>query len=294
MRFSFRHLLIVFLAILCLIAVVLLLAGSHRPDPLPLNALAIGDRAKVESLDVVLQPLIDLDFKTKSDVVKLRTEAVAQYPELLAGTYRPSDEVFGQIVDGLPWWGVLGAYYYGKGKLSIAGPSLHSQSIVNPYLIVVPDFGMRWHRSDVEGIDEQTVCNRLYCFPRNLRWYPKIGRVEVSYEAPCILRNRAGVFSLSAFNARDLGLQYIYVSYPRSRNIFKQKSVAHAYRNPQFIHRGGSCGYPGGCNNMSPRTPPLDDIFVSDLPCKVVVHLWERQPRSVDERPDIEYVMNFE
>lgn len=258
------------------------------------NGLAIKDRAAVEISDIELQPLAELDFKTKSEILSLRSDLVSRYSHLIAGAYRPSNAVFGQIVDGAPWWGVWGAYHYGSGVRSIAGPSLHSESILNPYLLVAPDFNMRWRVGAFERIDEQSGHNLFYCPPRNLRWYPKLGLAEVAYDAECLRKNRPHSFSLVALNARDFNLNYIYVSYRDSRNIFKENEPAGAYENPQYIHRGGSCGYAGGCNNMSPQTPPIDDIQIVGWPVKVVIHLWERNPGPVQKPPDIEYIMYFE
>lgn len=66
-----------------------------------------------------------------------------------------------------------------------------------------------------------------------------------------------------------------------------------AYDNPQFIHKGGSCGYPGGCNNMSPQTPPIDGISLDDLPAKIVVWLWRTRPDSVEVKPDFKYTIEI-
>lgn len=277
----------------------------HRPAfntvPLPAgvqthahkNALAIKNPAAMEVLEIQLQPLTDLNFKTKSEVLRMRSEAVARHSQLMAGNYQPSDAVFGQIVDGLPWWGILGAYTYGKGDRSIAGPALHSESILNPYLLVVPDFNIRLHPQAVEGMDEQTGYTQFYCAPRHLRWQPRLGRAEVTYDAECLRRNRAHSFSLAAYNARDLNLKYIYVSYRDSRNIVKQDEPTGAYENPQYIHQGPSCGFPGGCNNMSPQTPPIDDIRIVGWPVEVVIRLWENNPGTIEKHPDMEYIMHF-
>lgn len=258
------------------------------------NALAIRDRAVLDDLQIELQPLADLDFKSKADVLGIRRQAVTRYPDLIKGAYRPSDAVFGQIVDGLPWWGVLGAYHYGRGNKSIAGPSLHSLSILNPYLLVVPDFNMRrWDPGLLGTIDENTGHQQFYCSPQELRWQPRLGRVHVTYDAACLQRSGTNSFGLYAYNARDFNLRYIFVSYPDSLNILKENEPAGAYANPQFIHQGGSCGYPGGCNNMSPATPPIDNIQIFSWPVRVVIRLWESDPGSVTTPPDVEYVMHF-
>lgn len=165
---------------------------------------------------------------------------------------------------------------------------------MNPYLLVVADPHMRIWDPDYFGvIDEQTGQELIMCTPRSLRWYPKSGRAEVTYDAECFRRSGTYSFGLYAYNARDFNLRYIYVSYRDSLNIFKENEPAGAYANPQYIHQGGSCGYPGGCNNMSPATPPIDKIRISGWPVKVVIRLWENNPGSVSTPADMEYVMHF-
>ena len=85
-----------------------------------------------ERLDIKLNPMIELDFKTKDDIYRIRREYVFQYPQLVQADYRPEESVFGQIVDNKPWWGIAGHFYYGSGKNSIEGPSEESRFIVTP------------------------------------------------------------------------------------------------------------------------------------------------------------------
>jgi hypothetical protein len=81
------------------------------------NDLAIGKAVTVDSLENEIQSPTDLDFLSKADVYQLRNEAVFKYPQLMLNGYTPSEVVFGQIVDGLPWWVMHGQFFYGKGEL---------------------------------------------------------------------------------------------------------------------------------------------------------------------------------
>ena len=65
------------------------------------------------------------------------------------------------------------------------------------------------------------------------------------------------------------------------------------YHNPQYLHRGGSCGYPGGCNNISPRTPPIDNIQITAWPARVAIWFWRDDPGSELEAPDMVFVIEF-
>jgi len=90
-----------------------------------------------------------------------------------------------------------------------------------------------------------------------------------------------------------MNLNYIYVSYADSQNITKGEKLSTAYAIPHFIHQGGSCGYPGGCNNMSPPTPEIDGVEITGYPAKIVAWLWEEEPNSIEETPDMIFVLYF-
>src|SRR5574341_1634331 len=235
------------------------------------NALAIGSSARRAGIDIAIQPTVELDFMSKDDVLKLRVEAVKKYPELIVGEYEPAEAVFGQIVNGRPWWGTMGLFYYGPGEQSIEGTSEESRFILNPYLLVAADF---YGRSDGQPNSP------LYCAPGRLHWEPAAALAEAYYDGACVAQ-MDGRFDLIVYNARDMNLNYIYVRYADSQNISKPDPADYAYAIPQFIHQGGSCGYPGGCNNMSPPTPEIDGLTVTRLPAKVVAWLWATQPASV-------------
>ena len=114
----------------CLVASLLFLWWVRLPPP-NRNQLALGERATLETLDIPLQSPIELDFATQAEVFRLRTEAVFKYPDLIIGGYRPANSVFGQIEDGLPWWGTLGNFYYGSGEKSIEGPAGRQTAFVS-------------------------------------------------------------------------------------------------------------------------------------------------------------------
>jgi hypothetical protein len=251
--------------------------------------LALGAAAGSDAIDIRINAPAELDRLSKTEVLALRQRAVMAYPQVLAGPYTPSEAVFGQIVGSANWWGIPGQFRRGPGPESIEGPSEESRFILNPYLLVAPEFRDWWpHLTDSEAANFPFVC-----YPQSLRWIPREARVEASYAASCIAQRQSQEFDLIAYNARDLGLGFIYVAYEESSNVSKPQAPTQAYENPQFIHKGGSCGYPGGCNNMSPQTPPIDGIQIQALPATVVVKLWRSRPASVGANPDLKYVLEF-
>ena len=224
--------------------------------------------------------------------MKLRIEAVNRHVELIDGTYRPSEAVFGQIEDNLPWWGIAGIFYYGLGEKSIMGPSEESRFLLNPYLLVGVDLYHNWaHVSEAQILAPGVS---LDCAPTQLSWYPSERRAEVTYSAACVARTNSRYFDLISYNARDMNLNYIYVSYVDSHNISKPDPPAEPYAIPHYIHRGDSCGYPGGCNNMSPPSPVIDGLEITDFPSHVEIWLWQDEPNAISQPPDMKFVIQFQ
>jgi hypothetical protein len=283
------------LLILALLVLILVLSGAWcllRP-PANHNALAIGEAASIDRLDIPLQPPLELDFKTRAEVLQLREQAVYSHSELLVRGYKPYAPIFGRIVDGLPWWGVKGQFYYGSGERSIEGPSEESRFILNPYLLVAAEFYTYWDRARYPETEVSDANFRFYCAPNSLLWSPRQAYAEASYRANCIDSIGGGFFDLIAYNARDLNLTYLYVSYPDSQGIAHPDPPDRAYANPQFIHQGNSCGYAGGCNNMSPYTPEIDGIRIQSLPAKITIWLWKDDPGDPHQAPDMTFVLYF-
>jgi hypothetical protein len=258
-----------------------------------LNQLAIGENAKVSLVNLQIQPPLEFDSMTKEQILERRRSEVYRYPEIVYSGYDPYESIFGQIVDGLPWWGVAGQFYYGQGEQSIVGPSEESRFILNPYLLVSAEPCGMWDKNQVPESMILQPGFPFYCSPQDLIWQPEESYAEVTYDAACVLQRNYGCFNLIAYNARDLNLGYLYVSYENSQNITKTNRPSEPYAIPQYIHQGNSCGYPGGCNNMSPITPEIDALSVVTVPARLEIWLWRDKPASLDVPPDLEFVIHF-
>jgi hypothetical protein len=274
---------------LCLIGMWLVRPPAQKEENK--NALAIGERAKVESIDVTIHPPIELDTLTKEEVLELRIGEVYRYPELLFSAYEPNSRVFGEIVDGLPWWGIAGKFYYGQGEQSIEGQSDEARFIMNPYLLIAADPCGGFDRTMVSEQLIQRPGFPFYCPVEDLMWEPENNYVEVTYNASCVSQRNYSCFNLIAYNARDFNLNYIYISYEDSVNISKANRPNQAIAIPQYLHQGDSCGYIGGCNNISPATPELEGLSIVGMPARVEIWLWKEEPESLEISPDMIYVI---
>lgn len=239
-------------------------------------------------------PMVELDGMNKEVLYALRRQYVYQYPQLAPVEYWPTDAIFGQAESGRPWWGILGLSYYGPGKKGIEGPSEESRFILNPYILV--------------GLDAPNaiVCQGCpppvasYPFPKGVVWerrnvaraYYDVG----SYWATMRKYGHSDAFkqtmTLIAYNARDFGYNFLAVDMAQSSNVLPFPATSAPAEIRQYIHRGGSCGYQGGCNNMSPHQPELE-MPLKALPATAYIKLWRTQPANIQAAPDFVYILGM-
>ena len=278
------------------------------------NTLAIGQLSIIDSLSIPIVEPQEFDYKSQDEIFAIREQAALQYAWLLYTSYEPSYEVFSGIEDSIPWWGLQGQYYDGPGEQSILGPSEEARYLLNPYLLIGVDFsGLSiwsgraeafWNQGLITSAALESVNFPYYVVPQKLQWSPGRSRVEATYDLSqhlIRLNNwtarkltfRDASFDLIAYNARDLNMNYIYVDYAESIYISKEPYPKNAIEIKQYLHKGDSCGYPGGCNNMSPDVPELQDIYIGKLPAKAIIYLWQDKPAAVTDLADITYVINI-
>jgi hypothetical protein len=269
------------------------------------NELSLGKSSKVAGpIDIPIVPPADFNFKSRAEILQMRQREVLKHPELLKGTYVPDKDVFGQMVDGKPWWGTLGEAFYGRGEKSIRGEAEESRFILNPFLLA--------GEPSIAGFDKSIVTESaaisrrfpLFYKPTGLRWWPKEGKAQVTYEITAYKNEMRFKLALSQFtvnpnlhleviNARDLGLAYFYIPPAWAYNIGMSSPMSGPKLIPQYIHCGGSCGYPGGCNNMSPAFADLDSFTFTSLPARLCLMFWKHAPATGKEKPDMIYMINY-
>jgi hypothetical protein len=238
---------------------------------------------------------------------------VLQHSELVIGKYRPYDGVFGRIEDGKKWWGIVGQFYNGPGRRSPEGPAEESRFILNPFLLVAAEFlGLSFYDGGHLQWSGQVTAKDLadqnfpfVCRPQDLQWFPGRASGQVTYDVSKHLQALNHYtfkplstsdlrFEIVAYNARDLGFNYLAISPDKTENVINEKGALKApLELRQFIHCGGSCGYPGGCNNMSPSVPETDNLRITRLPAQLQVLLWRGQPQTTQDDPDMTFTIKF-
>jgi len=272
------------------------------------NELAIGTSAKTYgSIDIPIEPPADFNFKSRAEIFALREKEINKHFALLREPYQPDKSVFGAMKDGKPWWGDVGRAYYGSGENSIKGKSIVSRSILNPFLLAAVGTTLSLPRNRVTERDLSQRTYPTYYQATDLRWWPKLAKAEVTYNVSdyqrqisilcgvsnlVVIGGTHGGLAIELINAHDLGLGYLFIPPRFASNLGLAAPMSFPIPIPQFIHCGSSCGYPGGCNHISPPCPEIDKIMIQRLPARLVLLLWKTKPTERTP-PDITYTMNF-
>ena len=222
---------------------------------------------------------------------------VSEYPIFFQGKYDPrSSSVFRQIQEKKPWWGLKGLMCYGPGKLAIEGESDESRFIDNPFLLVTMEEGHA-----LVLLKNKGNCPLSYPKPTDILFDSDKMTFRVNYNASAHEKNIAHTaahnhmkspkmtYSFNGRNAVDFGMPYVYATNFKNLHFIESNNLTtYIQKFKDFIHVGGSCGYPGGCNNGSPHQPPMD-FQIDRYPASITFKLWKQKPTSVDEKADLLY-----
>lgn len=294
-------------AVLAAVIFALIIIKPGKTQQVSSNRLSLGEQAKVQSaFNLNINPPSEYDFHSRLEIENLRKSFANQHPELLLYQYTPMPAIFNQIEDGKPWWGLDGQVFYDSGSRSIDGLSEESRFINNPFMLVCANMllsGYEYESSKFPSKEDFALSGLpLECPPSQAVIYPRESREVISYNVTNFIQTSAKIldlplqlgnapFDVVAYNARDFGFNYLAVSPRYSQNV--NRTSDRPIEIVQYIHCGGSCGYNGGCNNMSPYIEGLHSLSLKALPAQAFIHLWRARPSSVDQAPDFIVQLNF-
>lgn len=265
------------------------------------NELALGEQAKCGEITIALNAVENFNYLTRKQILEKRISQVAKVDRLLQKPYEPNHLIFDQIVDNKPWWGMHGAFVFGEGKRSIEGPSEESRFVLNPYLLVAASSWSAeiWDKERISAEDLRQPDFPFCWNPVELRFSPRDKTIFETYDVSSFNRSLENWqdkitdkspiddFGLVAYNARDLGFNYIFVPVDQCENLKNVNNAPGPVSIKQYIHCGNTCKYDGDCNNMSPAQEQIDHLKFTKLPAKVKVLLWKDRPANAQAPPDM-------
>ena len=248
--------------------------------------------------------------KTRAEIYDLRKKAVADSP-FFAQNYEPSNEVFGSIVDGKPWYGANSRPCSVKNsnvQEVIKGDTLLSPIVLNPNALV-SIFSIACHtKLDLNSSFCKAHHNYIFT-PTGVNYKAKENTLEIRYRLNDTLTGnnvykKKHDLQITGINARDAGFEYVTATNFTGGYFFNQVYVGGqlvknynvtqgVYKFQDFIHLGGSCGVEGGCNNISPRQTYLE-FGLSSFPAQMDLKLWRSKPKSPNATADLNCKIIFE
>lgn len=250
---------------------------------------------KDDTINIKINQMECFSGKTKQEIYDIRKKYVAK-SIFKSDNYEPSEEVFGQIEDGLPWRSVFTevCHYEDNKEYETRGPSEESKFINNPAMLIgLSHFGKTppyYRRCD--GTIGWAVPYKIT--------YSKNNKLITVYYKNLHALNRDAIYSLETINAQDFGYKYGKMI-PNNEISFLNPNdniSTRIYEFKDFIHKGNSCGVNGGCNNCSPYTEgyvftPLlnqEEKQVKFLDFK----LWKSKPENENNTCDMTYRIVFD
>ena len=273
---------------------------DNKPKPIrtnrentPYKPIELNDFDKnKEIVNINIEPLEEFSGLSAKDILSMREEAVKSSPLFInRKDYLPSPDVF-RIEDGLQWISAHQESCYGanNNKNIGNGASRESLGILNPevmFYVIIPSF--KFSARNLECTKDD------YMLPYKANYTPKDNTIHVfiNYSK---LKNKMGYFGniiLADANAHDLGYNYVFADNTSNIRFKVDKFDKEIIKTRGYYHRGYACGLQEGCNNYSPFETGYE-FYLTELPAKLHVKLWNQEPNSTNEISDLNYEMVFE
>ena len=263
-----------------------------------------NDKTSQSNLDtsqyIKINPLQEYNYLSKDEIYSIRKNYVKK-SLFWTPLYEPSNEIFGQIQSGKPWWGLQHTICI-SGEDNTTGISAMSRFINNPNLLVTfMSVYIFKHKPETEEFCNSKFANfmpyKAYFDAKNkiITARYKMGRFIIDNLQGYSDGEHPHYLMLVGMNAKDFG--YRYVKIQKLVNIGMRTSpnaAENIHEFQDYIHVGGSCGAEGGCNNISPRQSELE-FQIKDLPAEISMELYKHHPnRNIPVYPDFRYKIIFE
>ena len=277
-----------------------IIVPDNKPKPIrtsrensPYKPIELNDYDKNDKIiNINIEPLEELSGLSAKEILSMREEAVKSSPIFVnRQDYKPNPEVF-LIEDGLQWISAHQVSCYGTdnnpdiGK----GKSRESIGILNPELMFYNCvLGFKFSERNIACTKDD------YLLPYKANYTPDDNTIHV-YLRYKPLKEKLGYFGnidISDANAHDLGYNYAFADSTSNIRFKHDKFTLETIKTRGYYHRGYACGLQEGCNNYSPYETGYE-FYLTDLPAKLHIKLWNQQPASTSQEADLNYEMIFE
>lgn len=244
----------------------------------------------VKFTDIKINLPEDYNYKTKAGIFDIRKKYVKN-SIFATENYTPSNEVYGQIENGKPWYGLQYYRCAGNAKKTNAitvGVSEESRFINNPSYLVGIDCGT-YTLQDSSDYQQTAFCTdkKFVPYPTSITYNPDkktiIAVVSASGRQICTFNDT---------NARDLGYNFGHVSKIKNAKFISPINPSNAlYEFRNYIQNENSCELKGGCNNSVPYVRETEMIIDESQTAQLNFKLWHKRPDKYSDEADLNYTL---
>lgn len=255
-----------------------------------------SNKINSDVVEIKVNGMRNFSGKTKAEIYKIRKYYVSK-SIFKSKDYEPNERVFGAIKDRLPWRSIFTeACCAGLKQVETRGWSEESRFIDNPTMLI----GLTYE-APRERNRSRRYGTLAWVIPYRITYSPKEKLITAYYKNLQILN---AIYSIETINAQDFGYKYGKM-YSKHKIYFLDKNdniSKNIYEFRDLIHRGQSCGVPGGCNNASPYIKgyvfnPAGGVSKTYHPLfnhTFDFKLWKQKPKDSDAVPDMTYRIVFD
>ena len=242
---------------------------------------------------------IELDGKSKAEILELRRQAVRDLPEL-GPLWRPLEELdarntWQQIADGKRWTGLEGQLRATNENLATRfheGVSRESFFILNPLVLIgLESAYVAQHNADeaaLEGARRELVCDSVTLDGVNQT-------VELTYKVgknspfrTLLGENKQSHF-LNLINAGEMGYNHFIIG---SSSGFEQLPEARVFTCNQFYQPFAVKHGTEVANQLFIRQVGFAPMRLSSVPAELRLKLWRMRPHHVEDPADLTEVIH--
>lgn len=278
-----------------------ILSGTSSINSIVKNEIIFPENS--EETTISIYSSAKLSGLSLEQILKLRSETIKESSRFLKAEYEPSEIVFSRIKNNEAWYGKDAFYKDGPSIHAGEGISVVSSGILNPFILLVPEFwGLtHWGNGNVKWKDDVTVPEKIYsAAPKILTINALTKEIKVVFDisshiTELNLYTRAPLnsshvdFGVSAYNARDLGFRFMKFSKEQSLKVNTVKGDVAEYITDHFRFSKSLCGV--GCNHYTNQHPRFDSFAVESLPATATFYLWKDKPEN--NIPDIKFIIEL-
>jgi hypothetical protein len=270
------------------------------------NKLLIPNNNIPDTINFTIYKNVNLNDYSKDQIYQLRQDIVNQSG--LTANYIPADVVFGRINSSHSWWSNYEHFISGIKKDYIPGESSDSRGILNPFLLLTPEFwsftiwsnsGFEWR----ENIREQIINNNIPpMFPNliNIKLKQSEKLIEADYNVtsfmqevrPFIVNPIEEIpksFGISGYNARDFNMRFIQLKLDKSSNIKLEGYDNSIIKNIDYIGSFNKlCYHDKPCNSRMTKLLIFDKMEFQ-LPAVAEFWMWQKEPTTTEVAPDLAF-----